>query len=134
MNRHLSERQVAALNRIIFQYADRIPDFEKVKTSLNLTSEVAEAFVDTEGPLLIQLLSQVTKWQPATTRGKRTFNDQEFFKSLAAQFEQKKSFSPRQRFAMKRLVSRYKGQIKAFNQYAEQLGLKTKAKPAAEQE
>ena len=130
MNRHLSERQIAALDRIILQYAEKIPDFDAVKADLNLDDEHAETQVDTESPILLRLLGQVTKWQPATTRGKRTFNDEAFFKSLSAQFEQKRSFSPRQRFAMKRLITRYKAQIKSFAQYAEQLGLrapKTKA-------
>ncbi|MBO7655025.1 MAG: type I DNA topoisomerase [Kiritimatiellae bacterium] len=131
MNRHLSERQIAALDRIIFQYAERIPDFDAVKTELNLGDEQAEAQVDTESPILIRLLGQVTKWQPATTRGKRTFNDEAFFKSLYTQFEQKRSFSPRQRFAMKRMITRYKAQIKEFAQYAEQLGLRTSKSKAA---
>ena len=126
--RKLSERQFAALDRIIVQNAAQIEDFDKVKQELNLTTNEADAAPDTESPQLLALLKQVTTWQEPVTRGKMTFDDHVFFTSLEEQYNRKKSLSPRQRYAMKRMVFRYKSQIANFDQQAEQLGLNKKGK------
>ena len=57
-----------------------------------------------------------------------TFDDKAFFASLAEQFDRKKSLSPRQRFALKRMAFRYKAQIPEFERYASELGLNKKDK------
>ena len=59
----------------------------------------------TEGWL--RQLSGVTVWTPATTKGRRTFDDTEFYTSLSRQFAVKKSLSPRQKGALKAMVRRY---------------------------
>ncbi len=74
---------------------------------------------DTESPLLLEMLRHVTTWQEPVTRGKRTFDDHVFFTSLEEQYGRKKSLSPRQRYAMKRMVFRYKNQIPEFEKWAE---------------
>ncbi|MDR2849359.1 MAG: type I DNA topoisomerase [Verrucomicrobiota bacterium] len=127
--RKLSERQIAAIDKIIVQNAAQIENFEDVKQSLNLAAE--EAQPDNESPLLLQLLRQVTTWQEAVTRGKMVFDDKVFFTSLDEQFSRKKALSPRQRYAMKRMVFRYKAQIPDFEKYAELLGPAKKEKSNA---
>jgi hypothetical protein len=57
-----------------------------------------------------------------------TFDDKAFFASLADQFGRKRSLSPRQRYALKRMAFRYKAQIPEFDRYADQLGLNKKGK------
>ena len=126
--RKLSEKQLAAIDRIITQNAAQFENFEAVKQELKLTSDESEAPPDNESPLLMTMLNQVTQWQEPVSRGKMTFDDHAFFSSLSEQFNRKKSLSPRQRYAMKRMVFRYKSQIADFDKYADQLGLNKKSK------
>lgn len=126
--RKLSERQLAALDRIIAQNAAQIEDFESVKQGLKLTAVEADQQPDPESPLLMEMLGQVKQWQEPVARGKMTFDDHAFFTSLSEQYSRKKSLSPRQRYAMKRMAFRYKSQIADFERYAEQLGLNKKGK------
>jgi DNA topoisomerase-1 len=130
--RKLSERQLAAIDRIIVQNAAQIEHFEQVKQDLNLSAAAAESQPDNESPLLLDMLRQVTAWQEPVSRGKMTFDDQAFFASLEEQFNRKKSLSPRQRYAMKRMVFRYKSQIADFDACAEKLGLNKKKEKSEE--
>ena len=132
--RKLSEKQLAAIDRIISQNAAQIENFDEIKQTLQLTSVDADQPPDTESPVLLEMLRQVTQWQEPVTRGKMTFDDKAFFASLADQYDRKKSLSPRQRYAMKRMVFRYKAQIPEFDRYAEQLGLNKKGKAEASKE
>jgi DNA topoisomerase-1 len=124
--RKLSERQLAALDRIIVQNAAQIGNFEQVKQELNLGASADELQPDNESPHLLAMLGQVTAWQEPVQRGKAVFDDRAFFASLEEQFSRKKSLSPRQRYAMKRMVFRYKSQIADFDAQAEKLGLNKK--------
>ena len=125
--RKLSPRQVSALDRIIVQNAAQFEDFEAVRQKLGLVHDKPSHEPDHESPVLLEMLGQVTAWQEPVTRGKRTFDDKAFYESLAGQYARQQTLSPRQRGAMKRLVSRYKAQIPEFKQYAERLGLNTSA-------
>jgi len=131
--RKLSERQLAAIDRIIAQNAAQFENFEQVKQELKLTTDESELPPDNESPLLMAMLGQVTKWQEPVARGKMTFDDHAFFASLSEQFNRKKSLSPRQRYAMKRMAFRYKSQIPDFDRYADQLGLNKKGKADKEE-
>jgi len=79
------------------------------------------------------MLKQVMVWQEPVKRGKMTFDDHAFFVSLDEQYSRKKSLSPRQRYAMKRMVFRYKSQIADFDQHVEKLGLNKKGKSDKEE-
>ncbi len=131
--RKLSEKQLAAVNRIIVQNAAQIENFEEIKQSLQLTTSEAEQPPDNESPALLEMLGQVTQWQEPVTRGKMTFDDKAFLASLADQYDRKRALSPRQRYAMKRMCFRYKAQIPQFDRYAEQLGLNKKGKADKEE-
>ena len=126
--RKLSEKQIAAIDRIITQNAVQITNFDEVKQSLQLSVAEADQQPDNESPLLMEMLKQVTQWQEPVTRGKMTFDDKAFFSSLAEQFDRKRSLSPRQRYALKRMAFRYKAQIPDFDRYANELGLNKKGK------
>ncbi len=131
--RKLSEKQLAAIDRIITQNAAQLENFEEIKQSLQLTTTEADSAPDTESPLLMEMLGQVSQWQEPVARGKMTFDDKVFFTSLSDQYNRKKSLSPRQRYAMKRMVFRYKSQIPEFDRYADQLGLNKKGKAEKEE-
>ncbi|MDD2456136.1 MAG: type I DNA topoisomerase, partial [Kiritimatiellae bacterium] len=117
--RKLSERQLAALDRIIVQNAPQIENFDEVKNALGLSADAPEMAPDHESPELLALLQNVGQWQEPVKRGKRVFDDQALFKSLKDQFDGKRALSPRQRYALRRLVFRYKAQIPDFDKHAE---------------
>jgi DNA topoisomerase-1 len=125
--RKLSDKQVAALERIIVQNASQFENFDAVREQLGLSAEQSKTEVDTESPVLLEMLGQVTTWQEPVTRGKMVFNDKDFYDSLSGQFARQQSLTFRQRAAMKRMVFRYKAQIPQFDTYAAQLGLNKKA-------
>ena len=125
--RKLSERQLAALDRIIVQNAPQIENFDEVKNALGLSADAPEMAPDHESPEFLALLQNVGQWQEPVKRGKRVFDDQAFFKSLKDQFDGKRALSPRQRYALRRLVFRYKAQIPDFDKHAERLGLSKKS-------
>lgn len=121
--RRLSERQVAALERIVAENAAQIDNFEDIVKKLNLSLEVALQPPDTETPLLLKMLHQITVWQEPIKRGRRIFDDQEFLSSVDDQFRRRNSLSPRQRQAMKRMASRYRAQIANYAELAAKLGM-----------
>ncbi len=131
--RKLSEKQLAAIDRIISQNSSQIENFDEVKQALQLTVTEVDQPPDNESPLLLEMLRQVTQWQEPVKRGKMTFDDKAFFASLADQYDRKKFLSPRQRYAMKRMVFRYKAQVPEFDRYADQLGLNKKGKAEKEE-
>ncbi|MBP5510332.1 MAG: type I DNA topoisomerase [Kiritimatiellae bacterium] len=124
--RKLSPKQLAIIDRILCECRASIPDFDSVKSELGLQETEEKVAEDKESPFLIQMLSQVKEWKPAVTKGKRTYDDADFFKSVSDQFARKHALSERQRFALKRLCGRYRAQIPDYETYAAQLGLNTK--------
>jgi hypothetical protein len=72
---------------------------------------------------LLDLLKNVQTWNPPVLRGKREFNDQSFYDSLAGQFATKGALSDKQVAALKKIVARYAAQIPDFDAIREQYGL-----------
>jgi len=126
--RKLSEKQIAALERIIAQNASQIENFETVRDRLGLSVDAQTLEPDHESPVLLNLLSHVSTWQEPVKRGKMVFDDHAFLDSLREQFDRQKALSPRQRNALRRMLFRYKTQIPDFEKHAESLGLTKKAK------
>jgi len=112
--RRLSEAQVNALNSIVMAHSDQIPDFENVRTTLDLSNP--EADNDNESGPLLAALESVTTWKEPVTRGKRVFDDKAFYESLCGHFKKKCFLSVKQRSALKRLVSRYRDQVPGYEE------------------
>jgi DNA topoisomerase-1 len=127
VGRKLSENQMGALNRILIRNAAQIPDFDQIKGTLNIAEADAVTEVDNESGPLLELMAAVTVWREPTQRGKMTFDDRAFYESLSKQYGFKKVLSPRQRSALKKLVSRYHEQIPGFAEAASRLGLQIRA-------
>ena len=104
-NRGLSPAQTQVLNRVVLKYKDRIPDFAAIEAHLDL--EQAGGPEDTESQGLLDQLGHVTEWKQKAGRNGKTYDDKAFYDSLAKQFAQRRSLSPRQRAALKRMVKRY---------------------------
>ena len=120
--RTLSERQLAALASILIKYSDQIPDFEDFKENLKLPSKPDAADAGQCGALL-DLMKPVTTWNPPVKRGKREFNDREFYESLSSQFAGKGTLSEKQVAALKKMLARYAEQIPEYKRTREQFGL-----------
>ncbi len=131
--RKLTDNQLRALDRIIAANAALIPNYEELAKTLNLTTP--DAAPDTESGPLLEALTHVTQWREATTRGKFTYDDKAFYESLNKQFQTRHSLSDRQRFALKKVISRYAAQIPNYAELAQKFsiitpGKKEKGKPA----
>jgi DNA topoisomerase I len=106
--RGLSERQVAALDRVLHKYAAKIPDFEQRAKALGLEEGGAVAAADpAECRQALEALGAVTEWKPPVQRGKRTWDDHAFYDSVRKQFEGKGALSPRQLASLKKMAARY---------------------------
>ena len=126
--RKLSEKQVIALDRMLVQYSAKIDDFETMRDDLELKVTESGLPQDNESPVLMEMLGQIETWSEPVQRGKMTFDDKAFFTSLNEQFKAKNSLTPKQRYALKRMIFRYKSQIKNFDAYIDKLGLNKKKK------
>jgi len=130
--KRLSENQVRYLDRLTLKYSEQIPNFEAIRPELN----IAEAPPGESDPLageILELLAKITEWKEPVKRGLRVWDDKEFFTSLDRQFRQKKSLSPRQTAAMRKMAGRYAAQIPGFADHAERLGLRAAGKKKAEE-
>ena len=120
-------RQFTILAKAVGENAVALEDVEAVRTKL--AEFVPEGFRDHEDdpaiPGLLALFDGVTEWRPPAKRGKKTYDDKEFVKSLADQYERRHSLSPRQVAALKRVISVYKGKMPDYAAKAAALGLET---------
>jgi hypothetical protein len=114
----LSHKQLAALTRIAARYQEQIADFAALSGRLGMVAEDAGEAVDpakaaesaAEIDALLRQLAGVKEWGAPVKKGKRVFDDQVFFQSLDRQFKDRKSLSPKQISALKRMAKRYSGE------------------------
>ena len=131
--RRLTAPQSAALDRALLRYAAMIPNFEQERQNLGIVAEAASLEPDHESGPLLEVMGKIATWREPVKRGKKTFDDKEFFESLSRQFKQRGGLSPRQRFALGKMLFRYKEQIPDFEETVQRLGLrKAKEKTADE--
>ncbi|MEI6564514.1 MAG: type I DNA topoisomerase [bacterium] len=105
-NRELSPAQLAVVNRMVLKYSDRINDFESIQSRLGLAAQGPQT-EDPECTTLLNQLASVTEWKAATEKNGKTFDDKVFFLSLSRQYGQRKSLTPRQKSALKRMAKKY---------------------------
>ncbi len=129
--RRLSASQEHHLDRLLLKYGGHIAGFEQDAARWGLQSDAAPA--DPHIAPMLALASGIREWKPPVQRGKRAWDDREFAESLARQFEGKKTLSPRQVLALKKLLRRYSPQIPGYEERASELGLLPRAerRPAA---
>jgi DNA topoisomerase-1 len=104
-DRGLSPAQAQVLDRMVVKYAEQIPDFEAIREHLHL-GETSQA-EDAESAVLLAKLKDVTHWHKTVSKGGKAFDDKTFYDSLAKQYAQRKSLTPRQKSALKRMSRRY---------------------------
>ncbi len=118
----LSERQVAAMDSVLMKYSDQIENFDVVKAELNMVAKPETVDAGQTGELL-GLMKTVVTWNPPVMRGKREFNDQNFYESLFGQFGSKGALSEKQVAALKKMMARYATQIPSYEEVRDQYGL-----------
>ena len=108
--RALSPRQVEVLDRLLARYAQQIPDYERRVAEWG--GGAADAGAGSADPAeceaVLAALAGVKEWKPAVQRGRRVWDDRKFHDSIARQFRQKKSLSPRQLASLRKMAARYK--------------------------
>lgn len=126
--RRFSDRQVAALDKLLLKYADQLGGREQVIEQFALVEQDQKPGEDS-GPLLA-LMESVHAWRDPVKRGRREWDDHEFYKSLKSQYDQKNELSFKQHAALKKLIVRYRDQIPEFEAAAERLNLAIPQKKA----
>ena len=120
--KRLSDRQVAYLDTLLGKYADQIENFDQVRQELGL-DEKKEVVADPSIVPLLSAMEHVSEWAEPVKRGKRVFDDREFFESLAGQYKAKGTLSDRQIGALKKMMARYADQIPNYAELQEKLNL-----------
>ncbi len=111
--RALSEKQMEALRRLAQKYLDQLesPETAKEVLGINGTDVSSAAAPETEPKPEIEdaitKLSAVTEWAEPSKKGRRVFDDKEFFGSLKTQYQQRHYLSSKQEFALKKLLAKY---------------------------
>lgn len=107
--KNLSDKQRRALGRMAVKYKSKVANFDDISEWLDVKQDGADAERNNaEVKELLEELGKVQEWAEPVKKGRRVYDDKEFFQSLSAQFEQGKTFSSRQVSALKRLASKYR--------------------------
>ena len=121
----LTMKQFQSLARAVGENAATLPDADELRE--RLAEFVPGGFearpVDPAVPALLAMMNEVTEWRPSSKKGKKVYDDKAFVKSLADQFSRRRSLSPRQVMALRRIVVAYKDKIPGYEAKAGELGL-----------
>lgn len=116
--RNLSPRQVAAVDQAFIRNLPNMANKDELAQKFNLQIEEEAIEADNESPTLLAALAKITEWREPVKRGKRVFDDSDFYKSVKKQFEERGSLSVKQRAAMRNLIGKYRSQIPEADELA----------------
>ena len=111
-----SIKQQNVFCRIIISNKEKIPNYDELKNILGYSEEDFQKAAgnkpvdESKHKEITDLLSKFENfenWAEPQKKGKRTFNDKDFYSSLKKQFEARKQLSPKQVFALKKLTTKY---------------------------
>ena len=112
--RALTEKQLAALKKIVGKYLPQFPDRSAVAWLGAETEAVpaakasgAAAAEPVDPAPLFAALGKVKTWAPPAKSGRYSFDDRKFFLSLKQQYDSGKSLSVKQLAALKKLAAKY---------------------------
>ncbi len=118
--RRLSDNQVVYLDRHVYKYADQIEGFAQRAAEAGLSADIEE---DKVSQSLLALLDHVQAYREPVTRGGNTWDDAAFAASLRSQFASRKTLTPRQINALKKMLAGYHEQIPDYSEKQHELGL-----------
>lgn len=132
--RALSAKQRYWLGRIFLDSRDRIPagDFAAACAEAGLEDKPAETVDPEKARRVIAALSRVERWtDPAPARrGRKGFDDKEFFASVSAQYGARGVLTAPQMRVLDRMLLRYAGQVPEAAQIAADYGIEAKPRAA----
>ncbi len=113
--RALSDKQLSALGKMSSRYKDQIANFDEVCKVLaagpvaeqSEEAKAAASAASEEVDKILEALSKVEKWGEPVKKGRKTYDDKEFFDSLSKQRAAGKTLSDRQVGALKKMAGRY---------------------------
>ena len=131
----LSNRQWAALLNTLGKYEPEHPNFKPLLQEAGLLEQVkatmkakekksAKKKTVTANPALLRLFEQMQaiEWEEPTKRGKRSYDDGKFFRSLYKQVKEDGSLSEAQTTVLARLTAKYAKQIPEYAELCAELG------------
>jgi len=122
--RRLTVNQTASLRKLIAKYWRQVPNVEELAAKHGLEAPAEGSEQDNaEAEAMFELVGRIKEWATPRKRGGRVYDDKAFMSSLAEQFAQKGSLSPKQLQALRTMLSRYQGQIPEYEEKAEELQL-----------
>ncbi len=123
--RGLSPKQFSILARAVGENASALEDCDAIREKLSefVPGGFTGGSTDPAVPGLLKLMEGVTEWREPAKKGKRTYDDKGFVQSLAEQYANRHSLSPRQVMALRRVAVAYKDKIPGFAEKAAGLGL-----------
>ena len=123
--RGLSMKQFGILAKAVGENAGGLDDCAAVREKLSefVSGGFEDRASDPTIPGLLGLFDGVTEWRPPAKRGKKTYDDKEFVRSLSDQYARRRSLSSRQVAALKRIVAAYRDRIPDYAKKTAALGL-----------
>ena len=109
----LTDRQEKALVKLFLKYRGQAEHFAELarKHQLDTKEEEVDTAAVAETAELLALFDHIKEWNPPRKVRNRTYDDQNFAKSVAGQFARKQMLSDRQIGAIKKMLSRYHEQL-----------------------
>jgi len=130
----LSMKQFTILAKTVGENACTLPDVDAVRE--RLLPFVPDGFESSIGDSriagLIEIAQSVTEWRPKAHRGRKVYDDKTFVKSLVGQFARRRSLSPRQVSALRRVLSAYRAKIPDYDAKMRELGFEEENEQRAE--
>ncbi len=120
----LSTKQFAILAKSVGDNSGALDDSEEVREKLSEFVQGGFAVLsdDPKTIALLELAKTVTEWRPKAKRGKKTYDDKSFVKSLGDQFKRRHSLSARQVAALRRVLYAYRDKIPGYAEKMRELG------------
>ena len=120
----LSTKQFAILAKSVGDNSGALEDSEEVREKLSEFVQGGFAVLsdDPKTIALLELAKTVTEWRPKAKRGKKTYDDKSFVKSLGDQFKRRHTLSARQVAALRRVLYAYRDKIPGYAEKMRELG------------
>lgn len=129
----LSERQWNAALGVMVKYEAQLSGLDAVAADVDLLEALNERRAamqerDGDGPsseavALSKALASVSEWEPPSKKGRRTFDDSEFYLSLKDRIDSGKALSEKQEYSLRTLAEKYCEQISDYSALAEKWSL-----------
>lgn len=136
-----SDKQWKALLILVLRYETQLVDLPAMISELDIGKTIDELRQelhqreqkraaqkpDDDTLKIYRCLDQVGEWDAPVQRGKRTYDDQQFYQSLVEQVEAGKTLSAPQLNALKRLIIKYRTQLADYDELQAALDLPSQA-------